>query len=283
MVAATVERLALIGDVGGHRHCLHACLRALGVDVDNHELPDGLTVIQVGDLIGGGPGDDDLIAEVDRFICRNPGRWLQLLGNWEARHLGGINFGHPTRDQHPLAPGSVVTLRRWLTDGHLRVGVAVRAEDGREVLVTHAGLTQWFWKVHLDSTMSAADAVQQLERLRTHYPGVLHAAGRLLGESSLKAGPLWATATEVWTSWAHTALPFDQVHGHTTPYWWKRKAWWDDTTDYMHTNSTPDHANRHLRCAFGDRHITTIDPGLGKQPRASDLHALTLRRIGVAI
>ena len=132
--------------------------------------------------------------------------------------------------------------------------------------MSHAGVTQWFWKVNLDSTTRAVAAAEQLEALRTRNPGVLHAAGELMGESPLKAGPLWATATEVWASWEHTPLPFDQIHGHTSPYWWRRQQWWDNTTDYMHANSTPDHDRRHLRCRFGDRHITTIDPGLGRSP-----------------
>ena len=115
-----VERLALIGDVGGHRNCLRACLRALDVNVDEHGLPDDLTIIQVGDLIGGSPDDDQLIADVDHLMQTNPGRWIQLLGNWEARHLGGTNFASPQRDRQPLAPASIATLRRWLTEQQLR-------------------------------------------------------------------------------------------------------------------------------------------------------------------
>jgi len=277
-----VERLAIIGDVGGHRHCLHACLRALDVDVSEHRIPEDLTIIQVGDLIGGGPNDDQLVADVDDFLRLNPGRWIQLLGNWEARHLGGTNFGSPHRDRQPLANASIATLRRWLTERQMRVAIALRTSDGREALVTHAGVTQWFWKLNLDSTTTAAAAAEQLDALRSRNPGVLHAAGELMGGSPLKAGPLWATATEVWTSWTHIALPFDQIHGHTTPYWWRRKQWWDNTTDYMHANSTPDHDRRHLRCRFGDRHITTIDPGLGRSPRASDLQPLRLHRVELA-
>ncbi len=127
--AAPVTRLALIGDIGGHLQQLQEALWSLGVD---NRIPDDLIVIQVGDLVHKGPDSDAVVELVDGFLQDQPDRWVQLMGNHEACHLGADLFAH---DQ--VSPQTEATLQRWYDDGLLRLGVAVSSDLG-PILVTHA-------------------------------------------------------------------------------------------------------------------------------------------------
>src|SRR3954454_13596932 len=85
-----VGAVAIIGDVGGHADQLIRCLGTLGVGPDS--WPDGLTVVQVGDLLGG--GDDLAVVDmIQPFLGSR--RWIQVLGNWDSRLLGGWWFTSP--------------------------------------------------------------------------------------------------------------------------------------------------------------------------------------------
>ena len=86
--------VAIIGDVGGHAGQLAQCLAHLGVTPA--VWPEGLTVVQVGDLLGG-VDDRRVVAMVEPHIVA--GRWVQLLGNWDSRALGGCWFMSPKRGE----------------------------------------------------------------------------------------------------------------------------------------------------------------------------------------
>ena len=78
----------MVGDIGGHLSVLDEVLDRLGVG-DDMVVPDGITVIQVGDLVRSTPQfreRNTLIARrMDLILAANdPDRWVQLAGNHEC-------------------------------------------------------------------------------------------------------------------------------------------------------------------------------------------------------
>lgn len=95
-MSAAVDGLmnvAVFGDLSGHLEPLLGALDELGVDLATACVPDGLVIVQVGDLVHHGPDGDSIVALVDRLLHQNPGRWAQLLGNHEAQHVAGHDVG----------------------------------------------------------------------------------------------------------------------------------------------------------------------------------------------
>ena len=117
----------------------------------------------------------------------------------------------------------VATLRRWWGDGSLQLAAAVRA-GGRDVLLTHAGLTSWMWR-NLGEPRSALAAAEVLNEAGRYATGFVGQSGEMCAPprgSALwdaryeRPGPLWASTKELWSSWhGELVMPFDQVVGHT--------------------------------------------------------------------
>lgn len=78
----------LIGDVGGHLPFFEDALTAAGVSAGG-VVSEGVVVVQVGDLVHKGPDSDACVSLAGKLLDRNPGRYVQLLGNHEAHYLGG--------------------------------------------------------------------------------------------------------------------------------------------------------------------------------------------------
>jgi hypothetical protein len=273
-------RLALIGDVGGHRQVLDHTMRCLGADLAAYVLPEDLVVVQVGDLVGGGGDDAGVVADVDNWMRANPRRWFQLIGNWEARYLGGPEFTSARRDRVPLPEAARTTLRRWVEDGSAQVAVAVRSRAGREALVTHAGLTRGFWQGLLHAKPSAQECAAWLNVGLRGYEEVVFRPGSMLGGflgcGGAAPGPVWASAMEVWTSWAGHPQPFHQVHGHTNPYYFRGARWTDEMPLHIRASARINHDLRHVWWTDGGHRIVSIDPGLGSRPALDDLHPLVM-------
>lgn len=234
-----VKRLAVIGDVGGYAGVFADQLRGLDIDAETGSMPDGLVVVQVGDLVHRGPDSAQVVQMVDRIMAANPERWVQLCGNHESQYLpGGTDFWAP-----PVDDQTQRTLLRWWRDGQLRVAVAFDVADpatgridvgsdpangtgsddtsgaGRSgavsMLLTHAGLTAGAWKLfgRPSTTGEMADLLNAAE-----HPVVWREGERITGVPDLAAGPLWASAAELYESWAEPladAPQLLQVHGHT--------------------------------------------------------------------
>lgn len=231
-VAATTEpgRLAIIGDVGGHRLPLIEQLTALGVDVDSRRIPPDLIICQVGDLVHKGPDSDAVVRLVDEFLRGNPGQWIQLVGNHESQYLpDGTEFWSP-----PISAESRTVLLDWWESGQLRVAAAfsiaaavlgsdpassrepapypkpvpspgpdrderVDSCPAGELLVTHAGLTAGAWRL-LGQPATATETAAILNRAET--PVVWRQGGMTTGGVDFDAGPIWARAVrEVYASW----------------------------------------------------------------------------------
>ena len=226
--------VAIIGDVGGHAGQLAQCLAYLGVTPA--VWPEGLTVVQVGDLLGG-VDDQQVVAMVEPHIVA--GRWVQLLGNWDSRALGGCWFMSPKRGE-PDADAEV-RIALWHSAGFATHAAAVTTHGGSTAVVTHAGVTAPFWRQALGGTRDPIEAAGRINELPLE---VIHQPGRMLGyqEPAGKVdsgyprhddevgdgvappvGPIWADTDELWSSWLHIASPWPQVHGHTSA--WFRNGW----------------------------------------------------------
>nr|WP_246214350.1 metallophosphoesterase [Modestobacter muralis] len=261
-----VGRVAVIGDVGGHRAQLAQALVRLGADPGTYRLPPDLQVVQVGDLVHRGPDSPGVIALVDRLLSDQPGQWHQLAGNHEGQYVDTPAFDWP--EVLPVAVQD--TLRDWWSSGRMRVAAAVTLADGEQVLVTHAGLTSGLHH-RLGRPRTADDAAAALEALRETDPAALWRAGAMLGGGApdLAAGPMWAEAgAELAASWvADEALgvqmPFTQVHGHSSVLGWERgepvlRA--PELRDRIQVQQ----ADRHVAVTAADGLLLGIDPGFGR-------------------
>jgi len=218
----------VIGDIGGHAAVLEEVLRRVGANPDTGELPDGLGVIQVGDLVRlsarAGRESDRCVEIADRFICHSGSRWLQLIGNHEVACLGGPRMPAWKRPEAALSGRTIETLERWWKERSMVLAGVVEA-SGQAALVTHAGLTSGF----LESlgTHDLISTAQQLNLLagedfaKWMRPGVL-----VSGEADLAADCIWAdSGRELYPSWEIPKLPFSQVHGHSQLFIWEKNAW----------------------------------------------------------
>lgn len=255
------RRVAIIGDLAGHLDELRAELRVLGAD-RAATLPDDLVVVQVGDLVHRGPDSDGVVALVDRYLREQPGQWVQLAGNHEGQYVRDPVFDWPER----IGWQAQDTVRSWWATGAMRVGAAVHTE-GEDFVVTHAGLTEGFWRRALDAPTRAVDAVRALNSFVGRHDDVLFAAGQMLGggEPNLTAGPMWAASgTEVVPSWLGTPLPFSQVHGHSSVVDWRRRELRGDPALLDRLTVAEDAA--HASIALDGGRIIGVDPGHGRRP-----------------
>ncbi|MFT4083002.1 MAG: metallophosphoesterase [Nocardioides sp.] len=253
-----IETVAVIGDVGGHLDQLRAELVRLGVGEDGSgALPAGLVVVQVGDLVHRGPDSDGVVELVELHLGRQPDRWIQLVGNHEAWYLRRPSFSW---DQ-PIGRAAAARLREWWTQGRLRAAVALRA-GGEELLVSHAGLTEGFWRHELGAPATAEAAAERLNRMFGHDDDVLFRGGQLLGggDPDPRAGPLWASAgTELLPGWLDLRMPFGQVHGHST----LRDAEGRIADARLAELSSVDLVARHETTLLEGGRIVGVDPGHG--------------------
>ena len=263
---APLGRVAVIGDLGGQAAELAHQLGTLGADPRTLSLPDDLTVVQVGDLVHRGPDSPGVVAIVDRVMAGQPAQWVQLAGNHEALYLGLPQFVWPER----LPEAAQETLDRWWTAGTMR-GAAVIEVHGAAVptLVTHAGLTQGFWRHYLGMPATAVETAAALNRMAgTGQQRWLFRPGVMVTDSvDLAAGPLWASSPdELIPSWREAALPapFDQIHGHSSLLDWTTGRHYGDP-DRVGPFST-DPVLRHTTSTVEGRRITGIDPNHGRRP-----------------
>ena len=274
-------RALLIGDVAGHLGALRWALAAHGVDPVTATIPDGLVVVQVGDLVHRGPDSAGVIALVDRFL-RGPdaARWIQLIGNHEQPYL----FEQPSVIGRELDEHSAERLRAWWAEGLAHAATAltpdwaqlalprrvrsVRSAGG--ILVTHAGLTHGAW-LALDQPATAAAAAAAVNADARGPAAVTLREGRMTtGITDLAAGPLWAQdGAELLTSWDQTtdAPHLNQIHGHTTTREWDQERWWPGADAIIDRGDVHvDQVDRQELARLGDRLIWGIDPGHQQTP-----------------
>jgi hypothetical protein len=262
-------RVALFGDVGGHSKQLRRSLIALGADAATLTLPRDLTVVQVGDLIHRGPDSPGAIAIARSAMTAQPRQWVQLAGNHESYYLTPPRFHWPER----MREEDLETLYDWWRTRRMRVAAAVEVDDDPcRYLVTHAGLTEGFWRHFIGMPDGAVAAARALNGLvgRVHENWVYRPGVMLTGEVDHSAGPLWASAPdELLPSWTATSAPapFHQVHGHSSTIDWVTGR------RYGRPESVPgvkeDTLLRHATAVIDGRFVIGIDPGHGRRPAPS--------------
>jgi hypothetical protein len=254
-------RVAVIGDVGGHLDALQRELVRLGAHPRTLDLPAGLTIVQVGDLIHRGPDSDGVVALVDRYLREQPKQWVQIVGNHEAFYLREPVFDWPERVDSTTA----AILRRWWAVGSMRVAAGLSTPTG-DYLVTHAGLTAGFWRAVLAMPVTAATAAAALNGLVGNRDSAVFRTGAMVGRRpSRSAGPLWADASrELVPSWFQSRLPFGQIHGHSSITDWSTGAMRGSTAVAAHT--TANAATRHETTTLAGDRIIGIDPCHGARP-----------------
>lgn len=270
-------RNIVFGDTGGWMPQLLAAFDELGINAEESTIPENMRIIHCGDLVHKGPFSSHLLAIVTGLMVRNPGRWVQLMGNHEAQHLPGA----PMFWACDCTPADAGLLNVWHEDGFMRPtfgltdeastftapGSAGLTVDRVSMLFSHGGLTEGFW----DWAVGAPeDAVVTAARLNALPLDIITTPGMMLGENRplSRIGPVWAVGnTEVFQSWqarAETAMPFTQVHGHTTSYSYDRNRWWPGLEDFR-ARTVLDPASRAVVTELNNNLMLGIDPGFSVQ------------------
>ena len=247
----------VIGDVGGHAGALGRTLIAIGADPVTWQLPEGVCVVSVGDLIDRGP-DSLRCVEIARACYEaNDGNYIQLAGNHEANWIEESSPYFNTKSD----PAAVAALRKWVGSGGIYLAAAIEGR-GRGTLVTHAGMTSALWEA-LGEPRSALEAAALINNA---WDGELHAnvvrPGLMLsgGSSKYGGGVYWAEAArELAMSWRATTMPFDQVHGHSSAWRWRDGCW--EVANFGEKRWI-DEKRRHVITEIGGAKIVGVDPGL---------------------
>jgi hypothetical protein len=258
-------RIAVYGDVGGQARPLRESLVSLGADARTLRLPADLTVVQVGDLIHRGPDSPGVLEIVRSAMTNQPQQWVQLAGNHEAQYLTPPKFYWPER----LPEDDLEMLFEWWRTKKMRVAAAIDVGADCDYLVTHAGLTEGFWRHFVgmpDSALTTAKAINGLvggiHESWVYRPGVM-----LTGDVDLSAGPLWASAPdELLPSWqlSSAPAPFHQIHGHSSTIDWVTGRRYGRPDRPVQITENPD--LRHASAVIEGRIIIGIDPGHGRRP-----------------
>ena len=272
-------RVAIIGDVHGHADELEHKLTRLGMDPETKALPQDLTVIQVGDLIHRGPQNSEVLHLVDTIMEKQPGQWIQLIGNHEAQYVYQKLFEW----DEELSDEDADVLQQWLKDGKLHAAAATVTPAGNEALITHAGLVYDVWRIILGRPRTATDAAARINAGIEHETPWLWAPGEMLqGVPNRMVGPIWASAAaEVYPSWMNAEsleipAPFSQVHGHSSMFRWQNR-WQDEgvrradltlatpaLVENLRGRINPNRELRHTVTSIAGANFIGVDPNQGR-------------------
>lgn len=269
------EKVAVIGDIGGHASVLRTMLERLGAifegpvdatgaawaDVDIL-WPEGLHIVQLGDLVHRGPDSLGVVVLADKLV--EQGHWTQLVGNHEQLYVDRPVFGwHETIDQQ-----AVGLLRSWWANGKMTAAAHLSTPTD-EWLVTHAGLTQGFWEHGLGKPTSREALLEAINEA-TQDGAIWNPGTMLTGDQNYSAGPIWAAAgDELYSSWldAPEQPDFNQIHGHSSAYDWRSEKWW--ATARILRSGTLDPLRQHVTFKAGKQQLVGIDPCHGSVPAAA--------------
>lgn len=261
---SVTPRTAVLGDIGGHAHLFEEVLEDLGVDLRLGAIPEGLVIIQVGDLVHKGPASDRCVAIADDLLYKNPSRYIQLVGNHEAHYLGGPHlYGRSGVEDVSVDTQEMIT--NWWDTGSMRLATAVEVPgDDRGVLVTHGGLTAGLWRElgRPDTAMAAAHRINHLwaDTEKAFRPGAL-----MTGVVDYAAGVTCSrTGAELAASWLEeVSMPFNQVHGHEAAWWWPDNDWHTDCPENVKATAMVDPIRRFCRVDVGEGWLLSVDWTLG--------------------
>lgn len=195
---------AVIGDVGGHADELARVLLSLGANVATGTLPDGVNVVQVGDLIHRSPHSMAVLTLVNRFLASCPDQWTQLIGNHEAQYLrpGGPTFSWP----EILDVDGQDMLHDWWDTGRMVVAAHVPT-PGSGTIITHAGLTPGFALATHQDVQAVAEALVLAEYGKCVRDGDCNVCDGGHNEGYFDAGEEYCDQFASWVSGALLVLP----------------------------------------------------------------------------
>lgn len=203
-------RTVIIGDVHGRLEKLEALLERTGC-LDGGERVAGTHVIQLGDLVNLGYGVSELA-------------FLERAWPWIDEHLIG---NHELPAVH-WSPGSA-SFQGWDTRDPLAAQfVADRARSYRAAsavgdwLITHAGLSQFYWGLLDGGERSARELAGVINELWQSQPTepdwhveLFEAIGEARGGWSRHPGIMWTDIGELLDDYDAIGFPLNQIVGHT--------------------------------------------------------------------
>lgn len=226
-------KTVLLGDIGAQYGVMLDMLKRVGMGPDLM-VPDGLTIIQVGDVVrmaNDSHLDSYACAKLsDEILRKNPGRWIQLLGNHESSFIGGPYPEYwversAFHDCHDIISG-------WWNEDLVKLAVGFELDDGEYVL-SHAGITHGYTE-HVGLT-DAKSLVSHINGIVGTDYGKVARTGivNFFDEPNMSSDFLWASSGgELIPSWEGKEMQFHQIHGHDTPLLsWETPELRDDLPD----------------------------------------------------
>ena len=265
MPEASARLAAVIGDIGGHVRELESALEALGCDIAAGEVPPGLRVVQLGDLVDRGPDSAAAVRLADRFIRNAGGRYVQLLGNHEGQRFTDLHLKHAG----PLPEATLATIRRWWTTRQAHLALSLDTEQFGPVLVTHAGLSPASWR-EIGAPATARQTAERLDRWVGRDADRAFTPRADRGADAFQPGVTWGEPADLYAAWlaADDPPPFGQIHGHASAWSWKHRRWRKSTPDVVREAAVAIDPERcHVRVDLGGMTFVGIDPGHLEEPR----------------
>lgn len=244
-------RVAVLGDIGGQFDVFRDAVASIGGSPDHAIIPSDTQLIQVGDVVRRHDSADlDSIAcaaYADRLMRNNPGRYIQVMGNHEMPSLGGQVDPHWTLLSIDSADA---LIRQWWEKRDVYLAAGIIHSDGRETLITHAGMN-----ANYHSALGGHGMVDTVQKLNGMVGGRLDAFERpgYLVKKDYDRGAdfLWSlVGVELYETWYGKTMPFEQIHGHCCSYRWDVRDFWADI---------PDRARLDAVINEDQRYITTTD------------------------
>lgn len=261
-------KILVYGDIGGHYWPFARSLSQHGIDLEHATFSDDTIVIQVGDLIHRGPDSDDCIEAVDEMLTKYPDQWIQLLGNHEGHHIGGPEFGDSrSHEMWSVRADLEEVLQRWYASGAAQLAVGLDSPTlGGETLITHAGLCAPLYERIVKAQGNQVGVGQLAAILNAQPVQRAFMPGIMLGVRDSIPGVAWAAAwAEVYASWlTWPRVPFHQIHGHSTVYYWNASSW-GGTPKIIQECTEIDKKCRMSMTKIGGKRFIAIDQALGKE------------------
>lgn len=245
-------KVAVLGDIGGQYAIFQDAVEAIGGYPELGILPADTKLIQVGDVVRRHDSTDlDSVAcaaYVDLLMRNNPGQYIQVMGNHEMTALGGAVDAAWTLIDIDEADSRI---RNWWDKKDVYLAAGLIHSDGRETLITHAGMNS-----NYHSSLGGHGMVDTVQKLNAMVGGHLSAFERpgYLVKKDYDRGAdfLWSlVGVELYETWYGKEMPFEQIHGHCCSYRWDTKEFWHDV---------PEQAKLDAVINEDERYIITVDP-----------------------
>lgn len=244
-------KVAVLGDIGGQINVFKDAVKSLGGCPEHAILPSDTQLIQVGDVVRRHDSADlDSVAcaaYVEKLMLNNPGQYIQVMGNHEMPSLGGQV--DPNWTLLNIDPADAL-IRKWWNDKSVYLAAGLIHADGRETLITHAGMNANY---HLSlGGRGMVDTVQKLNAMVGGRLSAFERPGYLVKKDYDRGADfLWSlVGLELYETWYEKSMPFEQIHGHCCSYRWDVKDFWSDI---------PERARLDAVINEDQRYITTVD------------------------